>query len=288
MGRDVIVATGAAAVLVVGLVYFWPEISWALRWPRRYYWARAYDRDRAAHTALAVAVRADLDTMTIPRAEVAGAPPWDMLDDPTLWQSDLERDGRPLPAWADPGADRVSLFGLNSGSAGSDYGGGVSPRGRWPGPAGNGTGDPGRGAPGSEPSGAPGPAPLDLPPGWSQPQLPFDDPDGRDARKFDDTWDRLVNAWGGGLGAPSPDPRSKDAPSSPAKSGPAVGQPPAGPGSEPTRPPDPAVVVSGAGWAPTRLGTRFDAELAADVSKMIRDMDRECSAYLDDLAGSYR
>lgn len=71
---------------------------------------------RGAHAAPhgEAPVRLDVHHETVPRAQVAGFPPWGM------WQDELEE----LPEWAAPESPRRSSYGWNSGSGGSDYDGG--------------------------------------------------------------------------------------------------------------------------------------------------------------------
>ena len=299
MGRDIVVTgvLGAAAVLIIYIA------NRVIVLGHQYLRARGYEFEYARHTARAMLD--DLEgtltygTVTIPRAATRRGPPWpELAHDGVLWDLDLEREGIALPEWAEPGADRVTLYGGASGSLGSDYG---PPRGRggWP------DGDAGQGGPGSEPSGAPGPAPLQLPPGWSQEPLFPDFPDVPDDPATDETWARLMRAWG-------PEEARGDAETGPASQPMGSGLGREGEGATgtatrdreiglwsplrntgrggdryystaaaPTRPP--AAAAAGPGWAPTRLGTRFDAELAAQCSAWIREQNADVTGYLERL-----
>ena len=230
MGRDIIAAglLGICAVILVTLCH--APLERALTWPRRYVRARGYELELARHTARAMLEELervpDYRTATLERAEVAGDPPWPVLE--PRWQSDLERAGEELPGWAEPRADRVTAFGMESGSSGSDYG---KAPGAWAVPADSGTGDTGRGGGRGAEAYAP---PL------SAPTITGDD-----LGPLTDTWVRLEQAWADGMAAPS-------------------------------------VTLEG---APTRLGTLFDAVLAAEVSAYIQDQNRDVTEYLERLLG---
>lgn len=276
MGRD-IVETGLLGILAVVLVMAgYGLVVLATRYRR----GRGYELEHARHTYGTETYA----TVTIPRASVAGRPPWAELeplpaplpaDLEPRWASDMERAGEPLPAWADPEADRVTAFGMGSGSSGSDYGK-TPPRGAWPAPADNGTGDAGRvtRGRGSEAYGPPAPAPASP---WA------DDEDG----PLGKTWARLEQAWADGTGAPSADPGSKDAPTSPVAAGvvPVTGRPGPGNSHGPGGVLAAAAASPGPGWAPTKLGTLFDAVMAAEVSAYIQDQNRDVTEYLEQLLG---
>jgi len=301
MGKDGIVVAGVLGILAVIAIWRWADaILWALGWPRRYLRARGYEHELARHTARALLDEierpATYATVTIARAEVTGKPPWPDLEPlppdelgplAAQWQSAIEAAGEPLPEWADPYADRVGAYGLNSGSSGSDYHGGqFSPWGKRPAPAGNGTGDAGQGEPGSEPYGAPVPAPLILPPGWSQPALPFPgDPDPDDPA-LDVTWARLVAAWDGAELPVRGDDQDRDGGCAPTESRPAARADVTSvlsprPFKEATQ----ALSALPPGWAPSKLGTRFDVELAAECARYAREQDADVTDYLERLLG---
>lgn len=280
MGNDIL-AAGALGVLAVLVCWLGHDlIVRVCGWPRRYVRARGYELERAQHAARQ-------EWAELERAQRGGVGSMDLAEETAYYASLPEWDPQSrrgaLPAWAEPAADRFVGFGGASGSMGSDYGHGLPLEG-WPAP---GSGDHGHagGAPGSEPSGVPGPAPLDLPPGWSQPALPFPDRPGDmpDDPAQDDTWARILEAWGDGMGAPSSDPGTADAPTSP----------PAGRGDGHRRPvgrapakatgAPAAVPVAGGGWEPVPPGIAFDACLAGQVARWIRDMDRDVANYLERL-----
>lgn len=290
MGRDIITAgvLGICAVIVV--VYCHPWIERAASWPRRYVRARGYEFELARHTA--AGIRAELEdytTKVIDRAEVAGDPPWPELE-PVDY--DPSRYGLPLPDWAAPEADRVTLYGGNSGSSGSEYGLRAPRPGAWPVPADNGTGDTGHDSGrGSEACGLTAPAPTLT---------------GDDLGPKTGSWVRLMDAWTDGTAAPSVTLEGTNAASAPESSpegfavlpagrlagddqragpvcdpNPGAGdviEPPSGSGAAPPAP----------AWESSRLGTRFDAELAAEVSAYIRAQDQEVTAYLAHLLGVLR
>lgn len=268
MGRDII-AAGVLGICAVIVVTIWHEaIIWVMSWPRRYLRARGYELEQARHTYAAMLAELepvpDYRTAVLPRADVNGDPPWPELE--PVWQSDLEREGRPLPGWADPEADRVTAFGMGAGSSGSDY---RTPRpGAWAVPADHGTGDTARDmfGRGSEAYGPPAPAPT----------IPDD-------RAQDDTWARLIEAWADDPAAASATLEGTAAASSP---GPVAGDDRhPGPGRDPIPAPVGSIVPHGPGWAPSRLGTLFDAVLAAEVSAYMQDQNRDVTAYLERLLG---
>lgn len=272
MGRDILAAGLLGAAMVILITILFPRLERVLTWPRHYARARGYEFEFARHTA--AALRAELDALEpgaiIPRADVAGEPPWKPAEPVDF---DPGRYGLPVPEWADPYADRYTGYGGNSGSNGSDYGRGAEP-GVWPTPAGNGTGDGGRTSAIT----------------------------GDDLGPLADTWARLEQAWADGTAAPSVILEGTAAASSPesGRQGPAAllsglvasdDQPPA-PGSDPNPGPggDAGMVPSGAApsgpaWAPTRLGTLFDAVLAAEASAYIQDQNRDVTEYLERLLG---
>lgn len=180
MGRDIVTAglLGVLAVILV-TVGHGPVIRLA-SWVRAYVRARGYELELARHTA--AGLRAELDatqtyaTVTIPRADTAGDPPWEPAE-PVDY--DPGRYGLPVPAWADPYADRYSGYGGNSGSSGSDYHGGELPA-----AAEDGRAPSAMGGPGPEPYGVTGPAPR---PFWDAPE----------DTALAETWARLEQAWTG-------------------------------------------------------------------------------------------
>lgn len=294
MGRDII-AAGALGVLAVIVVTVWHEtILWVASWPRRYVRARGYEHELARHTA--AGLRAELDwtptyaTVTIPRADVAGEPPWSPAE-PVDY--DPGRYGLPVPEWADPYADRYTGYGGNSGSGGSDYHGGELPAAREGGRPPAVTGEPG-----SESFGTPGPA-----------TYPFGD--APEDAALDETWARLERAWleqewaqpgSAGIPPPARDPdsgavergREDDGSTGTATRARELGSlsplgitgrggvvpvtPAAAPGSRDAT----AVASPGPG---SRLGTRFDVELAAECAHFIREQDADVTGYLERLLG---
>lgn len=193
MGRDIL--AGVAMGLLVAAVL------WAVELVRRYIRAKGYELAGAQHAARQALAAADsygygsVGSMTLEdetRFFTELAAP--------VWQSDLEREGVPLPAWAAPEAQRDTTYGVNTGD------GDQLP-------------------------------PLNLPPGWPRPALFPDrlDPDGPGDPDLDEKWDRLVAAW------------EED------------------------------------GWQPTKLGTQFDADLAAEVAAWLREQDQDAARYLDRL-----
>lgn len=284
-GSGIIVA-GVLGVLTVVAVAVWHEpLIRVLSWPRRYVRARGYEYELARHTA--AGLRAELDqtltyaTVTIPRADVAGDPPWEPAEPVDF---DPRRYGLPLPEWADPYADRYSGYGGNSGSGGSDYHGGELPAAA----EGGRTQPAATGGPGSEPYGVTGPA-----------THPFGDVPEDPAQ--DETWARLMDAWQarptagswarkGSAGIPQParDPnsgagergREDDGSTGTATRALELGSPSplgiTGPGDAT------AVASPGPG---SRLATRFDVELAAECARYIREQNRDVTDYLERLLG---
>ena len=248
MGRDILAAGLLGAAMVILITILFPRLERVLTWPRHYARARGYEFEFARHTA--AALRADLDALEpgaiIPRAAVAGEPPWKPAEPVDF---DPGRYGLPVPEWADPYADRYSGYGGNSGSNGSDYGRGAEP-GVWPTLAGNGTGDGGRTSAIT----------------------------GDDLGPLADTWARLEQAWADGTAAPSVILEGTAAASSPES------DPNPGPGGDAGMVPSGAA-PSGPAWAPTRLGTLFDAVLAAEASAYIQDQNRDVTEYLERLLG---
>lgn len=249
MGRDIVVA-GALGVLAVIAVTVWHrELIWLASWPRRYVRARGYEFELARHTA--AGLRAELDalptyaTVTIPRADVAGEPPWEPAD-PVDY--DPGRYGLPRPEWADPYAPRYTGFGGNSGSSGSDYHGGELP-------------------PAAPPFGkAPEDAALDetwarLEQAWAQqgsagiPQPARDPNSGAEERGREDDRSTGTATREHGLGSLSP-----------------LGNP------------GEATAVASPGPR-SRLATRFDVELAAECARFIRDQNADVTDYLERLLG---
>ena len=299
MARDVIAAgvLGVLAVIVIVLV------NRAIVLGHRYLTARGYEFEYARHTAAAVRAELDAQTQTygtVAYAPTRNSPPWPVLE-PAAWQSDIEASGGELPEWARPDADRVTAYGMESGSSGSDYHGGALPaaaEGDRPPPV--------TGGPGSEPYGVPGPVPLSAPlPGTLTSSLaPFigDDP------AMDEKWDRLMAAWSreGSAGTPLPAERPDSGAvergredegstgTATRETLTALGSPnPLGNtgrgGAVPVTaaaapvPGDAAAAVSpGTG---SRLATRFDVELAAECARYIREQNKDVTEYLERLLG---
>ena len=80
-------------------------------------------------------VTPDVRDLTLPRAPVAGRPPWmaGFYDDQHPPPATYDRTYlAAAPVWAAPESDRVTLYGGASGSLGSDYGGRWGPAdGQW-------------------------------------------------------------------------------------------------------------------------------------------------------------
>jgi hypothetical protein len=262
MGDPVLIAGAAGVIVVIITAWLGPKFA---AWLERYHRAHGYEAGFARHV-LNAGPGKDLDPElcatvtygTVSYAPVSGTPPWPLTE--PVWQSDLERAGKPVPGWADPAADRVGAYGLNSGSSGSDYHGGELPAAAGTGrrrPTGMGT--PARGVAGSEAYGPPG----------QPPPKTWDDAD----PALDDTWARLLEAWGDGPAAPSPATGDTEAASSP---GTVVADAPAIPGGARSAPgPADGQPPPGPGWAPSKLGTRFDVELAADAAAYMRAQNRD-------------
>ena len=296
MGRDILAAGMLGALAVIVITFCHPWIVRAATWPRRYLRARGYELEQARHTYAALLGELERPqtyaTVTIPRAQTAGDPPWPELEDETGYYASLP-DWDPLsthgalPDWAEPGADRVTAFGINSGSSGSDYGK-TPPRGAWPAPADDGTGDAGRVMRGRGPEacGPPAPAPA-MPENRGPEHFGIS---GEDLGPLTATWDRLLTAWADDPAAPSVTLEGTNAASSPEPV--TAGQLSTGPGRDPMPGPDGdagtlprGAAPSGPGWAPTRLGTLFDAVMAAEVSAYIQDQNRDVTLYLERLLG---
>jgi len=287
VGRDGSVVAGVLGVLAVVVIWRWADaVLWALGWPRRYLRARGYEHELARHTARALLEElerpATYATVTIPRAEVSGEPPWPVIDGPE-WDA--------LPEWAHPYADRSSAHGLNSGSSGSDYHGGELPTAGEGGarrPMGMGTRA--AGEPGSELYGAPVPAHPTVTLSYGELELPVTERDAAIA----ETWARLSEAWAseGSAGIPQParDPNSgavERGREGDGATGTATRELAAwAPESARQAHPGPLDASSPApGWAPSKLGTRFDVELAAECARYVREQDADVTDYLERLLG---
>lgn len=94
-------------------VWYWVLMFWcAVIVVLTLWWLYHYLRYGPAHEAPKPLAMPDLRNKISPRAATMSMPPWG------LWESELDE----LPVWAAPEADRVTVYGIEAGSHGSDYG----------------------------------------------------------------------------------------------------------------------------------------------------------------------